>query len=76
MTIKNNDGKEFVEGRELEDAWITRLSRCLAKKESARIQYHDCEDAVAAAITHAMRQGVPPARVEAVLTSFHEGSRD
>ena len=75
MTIKNNDGKEFVEGREL-DSWIVRLTRSLSKRESARIQYHDCEDAVAAAITHAMRQGVPPARVEAVLTSFHEGSRD
>jgi hypothetical protein len=75
MTIKNNDGKEFVEGREF-DSWIVRLTRSLSKRESARIQYHDCEDAVAAAITHAMRQGVPPARVEAVLTSFHEGSRD
>ena len=74
MTIKNNDGKEFVEGREF-DSWIVRLTRSLSKRESARIQYHDCEDAVAAAITHAMRQGVPPARVEAVLTSFHEGSR-
>ena len=76
MTIKNNDGKEFVEGRELEDAWITRLSRCLAKKESARIQYHDCQDAVAAAITHARKQGVPAKRIEAILESFHEGSRD
>ena len=75
MTIKNNDGKEFVEGREF-DSWIVRLTRSLSKRESARIQYHDCEDAVAAAITHAMRQGVPPAGVEAVLTSFHEGSRD
>jgi hypothetical protein len=75
MNITDSAGKEFVEGREF-DSWIVRLTRSLSKRESARIQYHDCEDAVAAAITHAMRQGVPPARVEAVLTTFHEGSRD
>ena len=75
MSIKNTEGKEFVEGREF-DSWIVRLTRCLSKRESARTQYYDCEDAVVAAITHAMRQGVPPARVEAVLTTFHEGSKD
>jgi UDP-N-acetylmuramoylalanine-D-glutamate ligase len=76
VTINNIDGKEFVEGREIDmDAWITRLTRCLAKRESARIQYHDCEDAVTAALHYARKQGVPPSRVEAVLTSFHEGSR-
>jgi UDP-N-acetylmuramoylalanine-D-glutamate ligase len=97
MTIKNNDGKEFVEpdsgavrfaeraerdkaalaalrGIDM-DAWITRLTRSLAKRESARVQYHDCEDAVAAAITHARKQGVPAKRIEAILESFHEGSR-
>jgi UDP-N-acetylmuramoylalanine-D-glutamate ligase len=76
VTIKNNDGKKFVEGREIDmDAWITRLTRSLGKRESARVQYHDCEDAVTAAIHFAQKQGVPAKRIEAVLTSFHEGSR-
>jgi UDP-N-acetylmuramoylalanine-D-glutamate ligase len=74
MTIKNNDGKEFVEGREF-DSWIVRLTRSLSKRESAWVQYQDCEDAVAAAITHARKQGVPAKRIEAILESFHEGSR-
>jgi UDP-N-acetylmuramoylalanine-D-glutamate ligase len=75
VTIKNNDGKEFTRGPELEDAWITRLTRCLAKRESARVQYHDCEDAVTAALHYAKQQGVSIDRIESVLTTFHEGSR-
>jgi UDP-N-acetylmuramoylalanine-D-glutamate ligase len=75
VTIKAQDGTEFVEGRALEDAWITRLSRCLAKRESARVQYHDCEDSVHAAIHFARKQGVPPKRIEGVLDAFQADSR-
>lgn len=74
MTIKDNSGREFQPGPELND-WKVDLMMSLNARDKQRIHYADACDRVDRAIQRARQFGIPNREIQEAIASFRENSR-